>query len=249
VTSTAGALSREAGAADESALARRLPLDPRQVVDAALQLIEQGGVSSLTIRRLCEVLGVTAPSVYWHVKNKEDLLRLIAEEVLERVPLPSPDDQWTDQLRQYFNGIRRALLRHPGLITVVLQQQPLAPSVRAADALLGSLLRAGFPPEDAYDAYTALGVYSSGQILWVETLGGAGRGRQTTDVLLHDITASDFGDHPYLDEVLPVAGQYRFDEQYHFGFERLLEGISARLERALHDRTPAPSRRRKEQTP
>ena len=44
------------------------------VVDAALELMDAHGVDWLTMRRLADHLGVTAPTLYWHVRNRSELL-------------------------------------------------------------------------------------------------------------------------------------------------------------------------------
>ncbi len=56
------------------------PLLQREtIVAAARELIREGGLEALSLRRLAERLGVTAPALYAHVRDKTDLLRAVAE--------------------------------------------------------------------------------------------------------------------------------------------------------------------------
>jgi AcrR family transcriptional regulator len=49
------------------------------IVDAARQMVAEVGLGALSLRRLAARLGVTAPALYAHVEDKEDLLRALAE--------------------------------------------------------------------------------------------------------------------------------------------------------------------------
>jgi len=57
----------------------RPPLQREAIVAAARALICEGGLEALSLRRLAERLGVTAPALYAHVRDKTDLLRAVAE--------------------------------------------------------------------------------------------------------------------------------------------------------------------------
>ena len=52
----------------------RARLSKRVVTDAALKIADADGLDALTIRKLAQDLGVTPMALYWHFRNKEDLL-------------------------------------------------------------------------------------------------------------------------------------------------------------------------------
>src|SRR2546426_11827847 len=52
----------------------RLPLSRDRIVHAALELADEGGIESLVMRKLGQVLGFEAMSLYNHVANKDDVL-------------------------------------------------------------------------------------------------------------------------------------------------------------------------------
>ena len=60
-------------AATRHAAARRAPLSRDQVLQAAVALADEGGVAALSMRKLGQVLGVEAMSLYNHVAGKADL--------------------------------------------------------------------------------------------------------------------------------------------------------------------------------
>ena len=58
------------------------------VIEAALAMLDTVGVDGLSMRALADRLGVKAASLYWHLRDKDQLLELVAESVLDRVVVP-----------------------------------------------------------------------------------------------------------------------------------------------------------------
>ncbi len=63
----------------------RAPLQREAIIASARELLCDGGLDGLTLRRLATHLGVTAPALYGHVEDKEDLLRALAEDEFGRL--------------------------------------------------------------------------------------------------------------------------------------------------------------------
>ena len=55
------------------------------VVDRALHLADTVGLDALTIRKLATELGVTPMALYWHFKNKDELLVGVVDHVMAGV--------------------------------------------------------------------------------------------------------------------------------------------------------------------
>ncbi len=66
-------------------MAEREPLQREAIIEAGRQLVVTGGLEALSLRRLASQLGVTAPALYAHVRDKQDLLRAIAEIEFDRL--------------------------------------------------------------------------------------------------------------------------------------------------------------------
>lgn len=121
-----------------------------QVVQAALGLLDEAGRDGLTMRTLAERMGVRAASLYWHIRDKDQLLGLLAEAILAEVPEPPADLPWREQLETFATEYRRVLQSHRDAARVVLEAQPAAPALY--ERLVGALLAAGFEGGDAVDA-------------------------------------------------------------------------------------------------
>jgi AcrR family transcriptional regulator len=63
-------------------------------VQAALGLIQEEGLEGLSMRALAEQLEVKAASLYWHVRDRRELVELLAESILETVPAKPRRSGW-----------------------------------------------------------------------------------------------------------------------------------------------------------
>ncbi|MFE6776112.1 TetR/AcrR family transcriptional regulator C-terminal domain-containing protein [Streptomyces sp. NPDC057702] len=87
-------------------------LDRAQVVDTALRLLNEVGLDGLTLRRIAKELNVQAPALYWHFKNKQELLDEMATTIYRRMHEERPvvADTWQEQLTEFSRTLRGALL-------------------------------------------------------------------------------------------------------------------------------------------
>lgn len=63
---------------------RRAGLDRDDVVGAALALVEADGPDALTMRGLAADLGVATTTIYWHVGDRDTLVRAVVERASRR---------------------------------------------------------------------------------------------------------------------------------------------------------------------
>src|SRR5260370_33898194 len=74
-------------------------LSRRRLVSEALGLIQEEGLDALSMRRLADRLNVKAASLYWNVRDRRELVELLAESILETVgPTRSRPDWRTSVL-------------------------------------------------------------------------------------------------------------------------------------------------------
>lgn len=128
----------------------RTPLSQDTIVEAALHILETDGYDGLSMRRVAAELNTGAASLYAHVANKDELLKLVIDRVFDNVEFPEPDpEHWVEQVREMMRGTRRILQGHPGIARAMLGQVPFGPSgMRIVEGFL-ALLRAGGLPDQA----------------------------------------------------------------------------------------------------
>src|ERR1700722_12940341 len=120
-------------------------ISKRQVIDVALTLLDQQGLQELQMRAVARRLDVQASALYWHVRNKGELLSLMSshfyETALAAVP---PGLAWRDWLLAYGNSLRASLLGHRDSAQLCAIAKPLPEDPRTAtERLTGALVLAG----------------------------------------------------------------------------------------------------------
>lgn len=123
------------------------------------------------MRRLAASLDVEAMSLYYHVRNKNDLLGAMLERVLGELEFPSPGKPWKEALRAISLSAHALLDRHRWAATVLMT--PIASSEtrsRWMESVLESLAAARLPPGLVDHAYHALDSYVVGFTLWESSI-------------------------------------------------------------------------------
>lgn len=82
------------------------------VVEAGLGIIDDYGLSSLSMRRLATALGVQQSALYWHFDSKQLLLAEMAEEILRRGRKPLLRGTWKSRVTARAEALRDALLAY-----------------------------------------------------------------------------------------------------------------------------------------
>ncbi|HEY5882332.1 MAG TPA: TetR family transcriptional regulator [Nakamurella sp.] len=121
-------------------------LSREAVVDRALDVADREGIAAVSIRRIAQDFDVTPMALYWHVKNKDELLAAMGDRVLDVVEIaPPPADGGLERLRPLLNNLVAALARHPGS-TQLAQARILhsPPGQQLAEQALAILADAGF---------------------------------------------------------------------------------------------------------
>ena len=145
----------------------RLPLSRDRILRAALALADEGGIDALTMRKLGQVLGFEAMSLYNHVANKDDVLDGILDLVLDESEPPSPAGDWHTAIRNSAISVHQGLTRHPWACPLLMSPGRIRPArLQYMDSLLGRLREAGFSAETTYHAYHVLDAHIFGFSLW-----------------------------------------------------------------------------------
>jgi len=213
----------------------RLPLSRERVLDAAIRLADEGGIESVTMRRLARELGVEAMSLYNHVQNKSDLVNGIVDLVFAEVELPETGE-WDDAVRQCAISAHEAFLRHPWACSLMLSPT-MTPGVRAPrllymEWLLRRLREAGFSPDLTYHAYHALDSHILCFTLWqlahsvaADSIRGERDLADFAADFLRRLPAADypnFAEHVEQHLVAPAGDGAR---EFEFGLDLILEGL------------------------
>src|SRR5712691_6651653 len=86
---------------------RQRGLTRERLVEAALELINEEGLEALSMRALADRLEVKAASLYWHVRDRRELLELLAESILDGVGRPRRGADWRQSVLAIGGAFRR----------------------------------------------------------------------------------------------------------------------------------------------
>jgi len=123
------------------------------VAERALRLGDDEGLDAVTIRRLAQELGVTPMALYWHFKNKDELLLGVIDHVLADVRSDRGiADPWAKQLRAMLETLVGVMRRHPVLpeLLFAVDKARATSFTRATNDSLALLSEAGFSIQEGY---------------------------------------------------------------------------------------------------
>jgi len=220
-------------ASEAASAGPRAPWTRDRVLRAAIDLADESGIESLSMRRLSHHLGGGAMSLYNHVANKEDLLDGMIDIVFGEIELPSARS-WKRAMRLRALSIRTVLARHRWAIGLMETRTTPGPAnLRHHNAVLGTLRQAGFPVPLAAHAYSAMDSYIYGFAMQERSL--PFNTPEETAALGAAIMASFPVDaYPHLAELMvehALQPGYDYGAEYEFGLDLILDGLEQALTR------------------
>jgi AcrR family transcriptional regulator len=216
----------------------KAPLSEDAVVDAALAILQSDGLEAVTMRRVASALDTGAASLYVYVSGREGLLQAMLDRVTATIELEAPDpSRWRAQLHSLLQRMHQALVAHPGIAALTLEDPPTTEVVlRLTENLLGILLNGGIDPQDAAwacDIFVSLvtAVASEDDVRRARGRGDAGDRHEYVGEIYKTFASLPPDRFPLL---AAHAGQMVAgdgDERFHFAIDVVVDGLVARAAR------------------
>ena len=218
--------------------APRVPLTRQAILDAAARVLEKDGVDAFSMRRVAEELGTGPASLYWHVRNKEELLQLLFERFNDEIALPEADPaSWREQIKALSREVRAVAHRHRDYARISLGRIPSGQSLaRFAEWLFQLLEPVGVPDQVIAYSGDLVGLYA-GAYAFEESLGPPS---PTGEPLTAEQIAAMFGDYleslppeqfPHMHRAAGLLFGGDADARFEFGLEVLVRGIESYISR------------------
>ena len=140
-----------------------MTLTRADVVEAATRLLDTEGVDALSMRRVATALGTGPSTLYWHVRDREQLLGLVLDATLAGIE-PATTGSWRQRVFSLVDQLRRAMVARPVLIPVVLgtRWDVGTHGLRLAEYALALLSEAGIPDARIAESYFLILHYTLG---------------------------------------------------------------------------------------
>ncbi|MFE9452018.1 TetR/AcrR family transcriptional regulator C-terminal domain-containing protein [Streptomyces sp. NPDC006739] len=213
-----------------------------RIIRAAIELLDDEGLDGLNMRSLAKRLGSAATAVYWHIKTKDDLVRLASDAIWHEVEVPDLDAvDWRTAATVHASGMHAMLTRHPWLVQAFGSHLLHGPAqARHNDLSLAIYERAGFATADADRAAATVFTFVLGSALGPAAQvslnrrlnkNGAEAEQLMADAMARATeTAKQF---PRLRERLDTTAAKDYaaapDNTFAFGLQSVLDGFEARL--------------------
>ena len=127
-------------------------LTRERLVEAALTLVNEEGLEGLSMRALADKLEVKAASLYWHVRDRRELLDMLAESILDSVRTPRPGAAWRANVVAAGAALARVVAATKDTDRILLEVPEAVRRSRLFHDLVAQLQSAGLQAAEATDA-------------------------------------------------------------------------------------------------
>jgi TetR/AcrR family tetracycline transcriptional repressor len=212
--------------------ARTPHIEPEAVVRAALEILDAEGLEHITLRKISSRIGVQAPALYWHFRDKQDITDDMAQAILvqggvEDIKPPRDSTAWAEWLVETAHVVRRAMVSHRDGGRVVAGASFRARTLENVVMLAINVLnKAGFDLLHASLATATTIDYVWGYVIEEQ----AGYGPEPEDVTPQgQRAASRFELDPLLDAIMKETAKLTATEKFDWGLRIIVSGLKSEL--------------------
>jgi AcrR family transcriptional regulator len=165
--------------AKEHRPARGRPGVTRQAIVArAIEIGTAEGLEAVSLRRLAQEFGVTPMALYRHVRDKQDLINAMTEDVLEGIDVAvgfRPGTSWTERMRLAIDTYKQQIDARPLALPLSIAYSGEGPPSfwKVLEDLLAILLEAGFGRREAIVHIRMISLLLAGYLLLLRQGGPA----------------------------------------------------------------------------
>lgn len=214
----------------------RRTLTEGDILGAALELLDEGGVNAASVRGIAARVGVAPNAVYTYFPDKAAVVKAVVEHLLGQVDLAVFSDTkvpWRQRIESLSMELRERLTAHPGAVTLMIGGPMDGPRALALNEHLMETLRdSGLDTAKAARAAYLLIVYVFGSIaLEAAELAEGPQGTSEAERVsarFEGFSQISARQYPLSAGAAKIMATYISAEQYLWGLHRVLDGISPR---------------------
>lgn len=204
-----------------------------RILEAALSLVDEGGIEALSMRRLAKDLGVDPMAIYHHLPNKRALLSAMIEEVFSRMRVPESGEtgDWRERVESWARAFREVSRAHPKLVPHLASYPEAAAeaTLESTEELYAAFEAAGLTPHEIVGAVGVVVDYLNGFAL-AEASGALGEPDEQRG-MSEMLDARARGQLPAMRRTLAALPVEDLRTDFEFGLEVLLAGLEATARR------------------
>lgn len=141
-------------------------LSRSEIVAAADAVVAAEGATALTMRRVATELGCTPMALYHHVRDKDELLRLLLAEYADSAQWPDLPPDPRERMIVAATAMHDVLAARAWVVEVLAADDLLGVSALwAPEAIIDGAIACGLTPDDAALAYRMIWHYTAGELI------------------------------------------------------------------------------------
>jgi TetR/AcrR family tetracycline transcriptional repressor len=205
----------------------RPPIPIGRIVVTALQIVDDEGAETLSMRSLAERLGSGTATLYRHFPNRAALIAHIIDHIFSEVDLNAEElsaTTWRQACQTVAQTMFDALRRHQNVAPLLVGQVPIGPNAMALREFgIAVLLDSGFPPHLAARSYATLSHYVLGFAIQLSDHSAAEQlDDEQLSTVFRGLDPSLFPATAKVADALPIP----LEDEFAFGLELILDGLS-----------------------
>lgn len=130
------------------------------IIEATLGLARRIGFDAVSLRPLAAELNVTPTALYYHVRNKEELLDAVVSRIFDSMESPDSALPWTERMRLFLLGQNELFQAYPGLARFLVSHSQSDVARRRINAIHDILRDGGFRGERLEAAFAVFAFYT-----------------------------------------------------------------------------------------
>lgn len=203
---------------------RKRTLSREQVIEAALEVIDNDGPQGLSLHKVAARLAVYPTTIYTYFETVDGLRDAAQSSLMQQLSLPSAADAtpMREQVIRYFESVRRLYVRHPGFMKVDIGSATWLAGLRHLDQILEALKAAGVELERAWLIFRI----GEGLALTSAMLARATRDPDYVAAQKEALQRYQGADLPSVRRMLELtSAKLSPDEGFHWLLDQALEGL------------------------
>jgi AcrR family transcriptional regulator len=229
----------------------RRPTHSRErIAEVALKIADSEGYEAVTMRRVAAELGAGTMTLYYYVRNKDELWALMDDAIMSELLVPEDElaDDWREGMAEIARRSYAAFRRHPWVFDQLAGEEGPEPggpnALRHVEQSLEVAARTGLDIAGQFELVALVDDYVFGHAMRARTTGvhdHAEGARERLEGIIRYLEAQlQTGEFPRLEAIAgedPEAGFRRVMElagdpgRFERGLQRLLDGIQLDLSR------------------
>lgn len=203
---------------------RRTGLSTHAIVETAIAIADVDGLDAVSIRRVAAILDVRPMSLYTHIVSKDELLALMANELMGTLLVQEPlPDGWREALALIARRSFKMFASHPWLLALLARRpRPGPKAAQHAKQLSSAVESLGLPPDEMWTLISIVNDYIVGHAMRVATTGS------TSDFVDH-LSEQERAELPDVDALARTEETRLSGEVFELGLETVLDGAERRF--------------------